>query len=172
MANYLTKKEQIRNILLLLLAALVTAGIFAIYMIQKYGPTGIYIAENVIISPYALQSSDQKGSKIAFQGFVFSYFENNEQKISHPKREQYIKFYDTIEKDESIKKEQLDKDFSAKSISKLTILLTSKTGVDIVETLEFIENDYYRARINNSSGEWIYFFHPNIYNKVTNIFKE
>lgn len=184
-------KRDIRNIILVLLAAVVFAVGLSAYMILKYGPTGHYWVSNILIEPVVAKEMDYfepstgkgKPNRFVLNGFEFSYFDpavKNFKKISID-LEAYENFYAMIGQEKSISDvpSEVISFFNDSSTATLTISVreaaSSQSSTKVFQMVQFSQKDgYYRIQLHqqNSADNWIYFYHSGIYQSVMKLFTE
>lgn len=91
----------------------------------------------------------------------------------------YSKFYSLISGDKSITDIPINlaSSFNEMPASSLVITIqdmnkNNPNKVDLFQEVQFLyKGDYYRVELRESSGaNWIYFYHPQIYDKVLHLF--
>jgi hypothetical protein len=182
--------NQIRNLLFVMLSAIICALIISGLLLYKYGPSGGYLAQNTILSPDVTESlwytdSNQRtggNSRFVFDAVEFSYYDNKTNQWQHLQVDQnhYRTFYQMVMHDKSISDitPQLLSLFDGNASLILKVRTESNAGwQEEVKTLQRIEfakdGDHYRVdlREQNSPNQWAYFAHPQIFNKTLQLFK-
>ena len=182
-------RNQIRNLLVVMLSAIACALIISGLLLYKYGPSGGYLAQNTILSPDVTDSlwytdSNQRtggNSRFVFDAVEFSYFDNKTNQWQHLKVDQdhYRTFYQIVMHDKSISEitPQLLSLFDGTASLLVKVRTESNAGwQEEVKTLQRIEfakdGDHYRVdlREQNSPNQWAYFAHPQIFNKSLQLF--
>lgn len=186
-----TAAKQIRNLLLVVSSGVVAAILLTVSMVYYYGPSGLYIARNVLLSPATMErlayndsNPDTGGlARFIFNNIEFTIYDVNVRKYQQLNIgiEKYQKFYDAVSSDRSI--EDVTGDiisiFSIGYPSKLTLTVRAEqNGKSNAVTKKFQEvqfaqdGDYYRVELldQNAIGSWAYFYHPKIYQEVQNLF--
>lgn len=179
-------KKQIRNLLLVLLAGVAAALLVILFALYNYNPVGYYYLKNTLISPEVISTltkGDTSNSKVFFEKIEYTHqdFESKKRIVRPVNREVYTRFYQTISEDKSMSQvpEDVKAAFNELPLSTLTITLDGENGQrmgeKILQELEFLyKGDYYRVQLRESKNraEWIYFYHPHIYNDSYNLFTE
>lgn len=186
-----SKTKQIKVLLGVLGAGLITGLLFALGLLYYYNPSGSYVAKNVLLDPenaYSLRFVEpgpkaKSEGKYVFEGVNFTFF-NLQTKIPKTvsiKQEQYKEFYSLIANDKSIVTPSLEIQslFSSHQQAVLALKVRSVSedvskGIELTfSEIDFLtEADYYRVHLRQSGpgSEWIYFYHLGIYQKALNIF--
>jgi len=188
-----SKIRQIKVLTGVLSAGLGFGVVIALGMLYWYNPTGSYSASHTLLDPanaFSLHFAEpgSKGKtegRYIFDGMQFSVYEINHKKtISTPvNQEQYAALYHKIANEKSLVApgQEIQHLFHQGYPATLELKVRMK-GEDLskgIETIfskiEFTPNgDYYRVQLRQSTpgSEWIYFYHPGIYQEVYNIFNE
>ena len=184
MKSNLKQKTDIKNIFLVLGLAIVCAGLLTLFFLHYYGPTGRYTTSQLLLSPKIIERINyidkhpRNGQKVhfMFDHNELTYFDPQQAKVL--KRDisldDYQRIYDLVESDKSLEKvsEEVLKDFQLSHPSTLTThtrLAEQQSGfLQVFQILQVTQQDYYRLQINEnkSQSEWIYFFHPGIYQEI------
>lgn len=181
--------RDIRNLLAVLGSAVVCATLLAVAFIYYYGPSGRYIAGNMILDPAIIQSINYQendprtGQKIRFlfDRLEFSYFDKQKGEVQKGVLpiERYQKFYNLIAAEISLQEvtHQIEDLFIR---SHPTVLITNMRRADvsgssstfIFQLVQFVQEDYFRVqlRAGQGQGEWIYFYKPHLYQDVMDLF--
>lgn len=179
--------RQIRQVLAIFIAAFLTAGLVAGYMLYRYNPKGYYLAGNALLAPDVLDKlsysdfSHQTGakSKFVFNGIEFSYFDKIKGKIVSVRVSSvdYATFYQWIISDKSVSDvdEETIRSFHPNDP---TLILTVRpdhsalVAAQVFQIVQLAENDYFRVQLHeNQGGEpWAYFYHPHIYQDTLHLF--
>ena len=185
-------KNKIKSIATLLVSAVLTAVLLAVFLIYRYGPSGQYVAGNVILSPETISfintkdhHSSGKGSlSFIFNGIEFSYFDKLRGRIEkmNVAADVYEQFFDSVKSERGLKiiPEQDQKSFSIGFPATLTVMMqaeassTLKTGSKVFQIIQFIETDYFRVQLHGEkdTGEWAYFYKPHIYQDIIHLFTQ
>lgn len=181
---------QIRNLLAVLTlgigCAVVLAGLFLFY----YGPTGIYVLKNVMVSPHlmdGLSYADQnpttgKVTRYTFEKVEFSYWlEEKRLWVKQPlSLESYNHIYDTLSNDKSLAdvSDVVVQQFQKAPPAKIMVYVKQAgdaggASLNLFQEVQFAEaGDHYRVELHEqqSLGNWAYFYHPQVYQKVMSAF--
>lgn len=184
MSYYLSKKKQIRNLLIVFLGGIGFAVLFALMGLYHYSPSGKYYAKNTLLAPEVLSQIAIKDSssktRFIYNKIEFSYYEPSEKivkKISVPE-ERYKQFYDMVANEESLSNvsDEISSFFNYFP-SSLTLTLRPENQPNdpekIYQQVNFVNHgDFFRIVLNdqNAGTNWVYFYHPNIYQKVLSLF--
>lgn len=182
----LTPKKQITNLLIILFAGLGGAILLTFFLLYNYGPEGHYLLKNALLSPDVIsQMSDvkdnQSASRTVFDKIEFSYqdIETKKRTVIPVDKKTYSKFYSMISKDKSLLDVPVDitAAFNEMPASFLVITTESFNKNDSHKSQIFQEvqllykGDYYRLQLREStSTNWIYFYHPHIYDNAFLLF--
>ena len=180
-----TSRNEIRNLLAVILSGVLCAFILAGAMLYYYGPTGRYYARNVLLSPLlttqiSFQDANPKTGEITrfvFDGIEISFYDKVQKAWKHVavSPEAYNRFYDAVSQDVSLDKVTSDiQDLFLKgNPSKLTLRVRTESRAEshaatkiFQEVLFANEGNYYRVELREQGpgrGEWAYFYHPGIY---------
>lgn len=182
--------REIRNILLILSAAVLFAVLLCVYMIYTYGPSGQYTVSNALIAPSVAETMDffepsagKTSARYVLDSINFSYYDREKKQVEKralsPKI--YEEFYDNIASDKSIPhaSNDIEKLFTSPFIAKLVITvrnvnaLQRQTELKTFQQVQFLEgSDYFRIQLHQQDirEHWIYIYHPGIYRDVINLF--
>lgn len=183
-----SKWREVRGLLTLFgLSIFAAAGLTAL-MVYRYGPTGNYIAGNTILAPSTLQTMNYNDlnpktnsrARYSFNGTEFSYFDKMEGKMRQVpvNPAAYNSFYNLVASNSSVEpKDEIISEFHQVSPVTLTSTVRSDNAeamqmVKIFQIIQFTETDYFRVQLRgqNETGDWAYFYQPNIYNTVMRLF--
>lgn len=175
----LTPAKQIRNLLVILSGGAACAILLTLFLLYNYSPEGHYLIKNALLSPDVIAqiSLDKKKGK---QEAVFDKIEYSYQDIETKKRTAvpidkatYAKFYNMISNDKSLLDIPADiaAAFNQMPVSSLTIHDNAQQ-IQIFQEVQFLyKGDYYRLQLRESAASnWIYFYHPHIYEDAFNLF--
>lgn len=187
-----SKAKQIRILLGILSAGLVTGILIALSMLYYYNPTGSYMAKNMLLDPenaYTLRfiepgSKGQPEGKYAFEGVYFSFFDeaSKQTKTIRVPQEKYKLFYHQIAHESSIPNPDDNVIHVFNHIHPAILALKVRSvGEDASKGIEasFSEivfapsGDYYRIQVRRSGPgtDWAYFYHKGIYQKALQLFR-
>lgn len=155
--------RQVVRLLIILFASIFAAFIAVGLLLHVYGPTGRYIAGNILLEPSLLQSLSIKG-----QGgrFIKDSIRFQSREISN---EQYDQIYDFLKEDASAIEE--NGEIHGKSaILEISIKQDQGKISRLLQTVLFYP-DSYRIKLFSESGEEIdaYFIHSQVYEKILEI---
>lgn len=180
--------HDIRNILTVLGAAIVCAGLLASVFLYYYNPSGRYLAGYTLLDPVIMEQihyQDQhlqtgKKMRFAFDHIEFSYFDPQKGQIYIPliPMEAYHEFYTLVAPEKSLKEvsRQIQELFLKSSPSLLTIKMRAternENGTTkIFQVVQFVQEDYFRVQLHEKNeGEWAYFYQPGLYQNVIRLF--
>lgn len=185
-----SKLNQIKVLLIVLCTSLGGGVLIALSMLYYYNPSGSYQPKNMLLDAdraFSLHFSEpgpkaKSDKRYVFDEMSFSYFNPKRRQIlSIPvPKEAYAKLYRLIANDESL----IDPDAGILSLFNRTdlavlALKVHPVGTDSASGINFIFSeidfvmggDYYRIQLRQSepSSGWIYFYHPQIYQKAHNL---
>jgi hypothetical protein len=178
-------KRQIIQLLSVLLGAFFAAGVAMVWMVHSWSPIGTYLAKNVLIAPNVAEQmmisqynrANREKNWVVFDRVVFTYFDGKEYKIIKVGKDAYAKFYQLAGNDRSLPEvsQEIIKLFNNQA--NLVIEVRNKSSKERIATpfqeLAFAAGgDYYRVELHQDSpaGNFVYFHHPQIYNKARAIF--
>lgn len=186
------KKHEIFKLLGVLLGAMSCALLFALFMLYHYGSSGHYSLQNILISPEIVQklafnesnSLNLKAAHFIFKGMEFIYYDSEKRSEVHEKvkASQYEDIYKLLKDDKNLLKvsTEIDTFFYNKAPARVVILVKQEGKSELDQELETFQevqfgyhSSFYRVRIRAQEGKndaWIYFKHPDVYNKVLEIF--
>ncbi len=183
----LTPKKQITNLLIILFAGFSCAILLTLFFLYNYGSEGHYLLKNTLLSPEVLSqiSLDTKNGQHASHAYL-NKIEFSQQDIETKKRttravnkKTYSKFYDMISSDKSLIDIPIDlmAAFNSMPVSSLVIMIQdlNKNVLEknqLFQEVQFLyKGDYYRLELRDSSAtNWIYFYHPHIYDDALLLF--
>lgn len=196
--NDLSKSSQIRNLILILFFGVGTAFILFLAMLHFYGPTGTYLAKNMLLSPetarllhypentLASSTNDSRSGPttiFVFDLIEFSYYDITLKQVKRIDVDmgKYAEFYAMISNDKSLPDDssQVKDGFirpAAYSSLIFKIRTESKalrqTPSNIFTEIDLTQGDYYRILLRDQSApeKWAYFYHPGIYKYVHELF--
>lgn len=182
------KNREIRNILSVLGAAVVCAGLLASVFLYYYGPSGRYLAGHTLLDPAIIEQIDYqdqhpktgKKAHFAFDHIEFSYFDpqKGEVRIHSLPLETYQIFYKKVASEKSLEKVTQDtRDFflqshpSVLSISMHAIESSENLATKIFQVVQFVSEDFFRVQLHEKEeGEWAYFYQAGLYQEVIRLF--
>lgn len=187
----LTVGKQIRNLLFVLIAGAACAFAITFFVLYNYGPMGHYVLKNALLSPEvisALSFNEKDGktgvnSKWMFDKIEYSYqdYDTKKRNTIPVNHEAYTNFYRLVAEEKSLTDVPADviTSFNQLPIASLNVILQSEkklpisSDAKIFQEVQFLyKGDYYRIQLRESKdqAEWIYFYHPHIYNDTFDLF--
>lgn len=186
-------KKEIRNLLGVMGAAILSAAMITAGFLYYYGPTGRYQIENVLLKPELLSTLDYNDinpkigqmDRYVFDEVLYQEWESDKRawkNIVIPTAA-YANFYKEIYADDSVASPsaELQALFTQTPPSKLVIKVETesqspwqKNAKDFLQ-VEFVEN-YYRVELHQELDKserrepWVYFYHPQIASRVQRLF--
>jgi hypothetical protein len=185
------KKSEVRKLLSVIIAAVFFAFLIAFLGVYYLGPSGRYSARNVLLNPevaFKLNYNDynQKTggeSRFVLDSIEYAYYlpEVGSWKKKGIDQETYQKFYRLIESDTSIREisEDVINLFRVPPPASLILYVHTESDASwqearkIFQQIDFLDKEgYYRIELREdaSGAQWAYFYHPGIYQKVTQLF--
>lgn len=186
----ISSRKQIRDLLAVISTGVLFAFLLSFYMIYSYGPSGQYLAKNTLLAPQLIHSLSYtdidsktgKHSHFVFKEMEFSYFDPKlklwQKTNIDPKT--YGLFYTEISNEQSLLdvNDNMIQSFTKASPASLTLTVQTDTSpqtlTKVFQEVQFAhQGDYFRIQLHEQSpdrSQWIYFYHPAIYQKVLNQF--
>ena len=180
---------QIKRMLSTILAAMICAIAIAVYTIYSYGPSGRYIAGNIILSPHVLERMNVKDlnsktshpTSFIFDSIEFSYFDKLKSELRQLKVDliTYEKFYTIVASDKSLKDiaKEIEEEFNQGLLATLMLMMrtdsvSSLPTTKIFQVIQYSEHDYFRVQLQGGNGtnEWAYFYKPYVYRDIMHLF--
>lgn len=183
----LTPKKQIRNLLFLLLSAIACAFLLTFFFLYNYNPEKHYLLKNALVSPEVISqmsaSGENQKSKMTpstiLEKIEFSYPNIEEKKriALAVNKQTYSKFYQMIKDDKSALEisDAISAAFNEMPAASLTLMVSSPSQHNqLFQEVQFLyKGDYYRIKLRQSeTSDWVYFYHPHIYNDVYTLLTE
>lgn len=185
-------KQDIKNIITVLITAIFCAGLLSIVFIYYYGPSGRYVAGQAILDPSVIEQINaqdihsKKGGDVrfTFDRIEFSYYDpaHSQPQIKSVTPENYKKFYALVNSEKSLEEvpPNIEALFKQSRPIALTIFMhtiePSKNGTvpQVFQVIQFIQEDYFRVQLRDvkDQGEWAYFFYPQLYLEVMELFTQ
>lgn len=182
--------SEIRKLITVLSSAIIAAFLLSFFFVYNYGPSGRYLVKNALLSPElttTLSYNDINHKTGGSSRFVFDSIEfSNADSYSKQQRqlkitpEQYAQFYQLVSSDKSLQNstEDLLALFGKGIAASLVIKVNTENHAAwqeesrVFQEVDFTkEGNYYRISLHDEKmGKWIYFYHPNIFAKVTDLF--
>lgn len=183
-------KRDIKNILVVLTAAILCAGLLSLVFIYYYGPSGRYVAGNVILDPSVIEqinaqdTHSKKGGdlRFSFDRIEFSYYvpKHSQPQIQSVSPANYAKFYSLVSSEKSLEEipPNIEPLFTQSRPITLSIFMRTiepskvKSEPQVFQMIQFIPEDYFRVQLRDGKdqGEWAYFNHPQLYLEVMGLF--
>lgn len=182
-------KMELRRLLLVLGSAVAFASLMTIFGVFYYGPSGKYSVNNALIAPEILEkmsynAPNQKingNDRFVFDDIIFSSYIENKFKQLSISIDQYKKFYALIMTDVSLLNvpKEIESLFSKATPASLILRVKTESGAawqkesKIFQEVHFArEGNYFRIKLHEqeTSNNWVYFQHPQIYQDVLNLF--
>lgn len=147
-------------------------------MLYTYSPSGHYFIKNALLSPEAIAQLSRQKNNQTQSTVTFSYQDPQTKKrtVLSLSSLQYQAFYQLILEDKNLfdVPPQISKSFNQLPETSLTLTLQKEgdlSSQDFQEIQFLFKGDYYRLRLRESHAtNWVYFYHPNIYNEVIPLF--
>lgn len=176
----LSPQKQIKNLLFVLCAGIACAILLTLFMLYNYGPQGHYLLKNTLLAPETItQISPSKTrpngtQQTTFDKIEFSYQDSETHKrVTVPvNSKSYNQFYQMIANDKSLLDipPEVTADFNQMPPASLVISIqkNDKNEGNQKNTFQEVQllykGDYYRLQLRESGmANWIYFYHPHIY---------
>lgn len=182
-----SQKRQIRNLLFVLMFGIAAALMLSLFLVINYGPSGRYLVKNVLLSPdlvstLAYTDNNRKtggSSRYVFDGIEFTYHTPAENKLQtlYIDPHTYEKFYRMISSDKSLA--EVPPQFNQSKTAALLIKARTESHAEwqdetkiFQEVRFFPDQDYYQIQLRDHAmaDPWVYYYHPQIYQKALNIF--
>lgn len=178
-----SRTAQIRNLLVVIGAGMMTALLIAYFMVSNYGPTGQYDTNNVLLEPSLVQSisfQDQdpqtgKNSRYTFDRIEWMHFDSASNRWLSSKLDEniYSKIYGLLSQDRSIVKvtPETKNLFYTTTPTSVTIVVhaENRENTKTFQEIQFADHgDFYRVLLREDapSQNWIYFFHPKVFEQL------
>ncbi len=186
-------KQQIRNLILVVLSGIMLAVAFSAFLLYKYNPSDNYEIKNVLLAPNMLEdlkfndSNPKTGgqSRFVFDKIEFEYddLKTNTREKKVVSVDQYQLFYQMIAANKSIDEvsDEVKNFFNRGRPSKLKIWMKTESyaayqfSEKVFQEVEFAkQGDYYRVSLRESdtgkSYNYAYFFSLGIYKEILRLF--
>lgn len=172
-----TPATQIRNLIMVIGAGMMAALMLAYFLVNQYGPTGQYIAGNIVLQPSLVSkvTFQDKDSRYSFDRIEWMHFDNAENRWTSSKIDDdtYGKIYQLIKNDKSIIKvtPETQNLFYTSTPSIVTIVVhnENRENTKVFQEIQFVEHgDFFRVLLkdDNPTQNWIYFFHPKVSEQI------
>ncbi len=183
-------KQQIRNLLLVIFSGVGLALLVTLLMIFRWGPTGQYLTQDVLVSPdlmtnLAYNDSNPKtggSSRFVFDRLEYEYYDLEKQLWQKVvvSQDQYAQFFKLVTGERSLLdiKPSLVYEFNQATPARLTLWVrtesvSSLATKKIFQEVHFSkEGNYFRVQLRQTTSgpTWVYFKRDNIYQEVLQIF--
>jgi len=179
-------KKQIKQLIVVLAAAVSGGFLLTVLMIMFYGPSGNYIAGQTILSPQVIERISfndthpvtGKTVNFVFDHNEFVYFDYlrgdwRQQEVS---LKEYDQFYRFISADKSLEKvsEEVFQLFQKPSpIALITSIRTDNSpAAKIFQVIQLTKENYFRVKLHGQEdeGKWAYFYHPDLFKTTMTLF--
>lgn len=187
-----TQASNVKSLIILMLLSVGCAVAIAVYSVRTFGPSGVYEVENTLITPYLLENMsyddfDTKTgaqTRFVYDELLYSYWHKNSQKnLTVPIDLQlYRHFYDIVRSDSSIPDggENLNGLFHDADNLSIKVKTVSDDPLSketkIFQSVQFArEGNFYRIQLREElqpDGEWAYFNHLGITEKIRKLFEK
>lgn len=187
--THIRNKRAIKNILILLVSAILCGGLLTGFFLYVYGPTGYYLTGNILLNPSIIEKINYQdkdldtGLKVhfMFDHTDVSFFDLKSSTIKQKELStgEYASFFQVVSSDKSL--ENASPQVIAQFRHSQPLLLTtvmqvaefSKTSkrTQVFQQAQILE-DHYRIYLpgQGDKKEWVYFSHPGIYKKLMQVF--
>ncbi|MGZ3633393.1 MAG: hypothetical protein ACXU9U_02905 [Parachlamydiaceae bacterium] len=175
MSHLPSAKAQIRNLLVVIGAAIITSLLMTAWMVRSYGPTGTYSLKNVLLAPqtmFAMTSSPLVFDHIEYAAWDFSTHRWNRKTETIEEYQSLFAKLENRQNEPSIA--QAEEAFSRQDPTILTILVRFQNAS--LQTFQKIQlvSDYVRVELHadqlNEKSKWVYFYYSPIHKLATSIF--
>lgn len=180
-------KRQIRNLVFLISASVLSAMVLAGSLIMYYGPSGTYAARDVLLSPQVISiinyndthPSTGAVTRFVFDSIEFSYFDVPAKRWNKIQvgMEEYAKLYELLIHDRSVSPvtEEMMALFNKANPATLSVRVKPENDKSalhpskVFQQVVFVnEGDDYRVELREGQQQdvWAYYHHPQIYQNV------
>lgn len=185
-----TVKSQIFRLLSVIGAGVIGALAITGFLLYRYGPTGSYQASNALLTPDVIKQlsfvndphkEGKNASRYVFNDIIWYYQEENTRqwKKKAISLEQYEGIYQLLSKDKSLTEsmEGIQGEFMQVQPAALTLTVKQEnnpqSSMMVLEEIQIIPyGNLYRIKLMKGgpeSQDWVYFEHPQIYQKVSKL---
>jgi hypothetical protein len=184
--RHIQQQRDIKNIIAVLGAAIVCAGLIASVFLYYYSPTGRYLAGHTLLDPAVIERiNDQEAhpkisrrTHFLFDRSEFSYFDpqSGQMRQQIVSLKDYQKFYNLVASEISLEylsdniKALFTITYPAVLSTKMRTIEASGTSstTQMFQLIQFVKEDYFRIQLHEgrNQGEWVYFHRPQIYQDV------
>lgn len=164
------QRKQIFQLLAVILSAIGAAVVLAAVMLMSYGPSGRYVARNLLLSPEMLGQLDYRDgtNRYSFSHIESSFFREGKWNKGQIDLETYGKVYALLGADRSISGERREL-FNREKLLTLSVIVKQKGGEDTpFQETDFAKNNY-RVELVEEKGGYAYFDRDNIQEEIFQI---
>ncbi len=178
-----SRSAQIRNLIVVIGGGMLAALLIAYFMVTNYGPTGQYQTNNILLEPSFVQNisfqeqdpQTGKNSRYTFDRIEWLHFDSASNRWISSKLDEntYSKIYDLLRKDNSIVRvtPETKNLFYTTTPTSVTIVVHAENheNTKVLQEIQFADHgDFYRVLLREDapSQNWIYFFHPKVFEQV------
>lgn len=178
------RRPEIRNILIVLTAAVSTAVMMAAFFVLNFGPSGRYVLDAVLIEPsvlYHLNYNDNNSRIGHSDRYIFDKIMWVDGDFSGKQVDLNVfeKLYTFLKPDKSVSDPGVEKLFLAGINPKLVVWVRTESpsswqrDAKIFQQIEF-QKDFYRVSLHDASPKiaFAYFSHPDILERAQKMLKE
>lgn len=171
------RRPEIKNIVIVLSAAVASALMLAAFFVMNYGPSGNYALEAVLIEPSMLRQLNYNDNnprighsdRYIFQKIVWIGTDFSSKQIQPSA---YEKLYAILQKDKSVSDPNVEKLFQGVNPKLVLWVHTESPSAwqndgKVFQEIEF-QKDYYRVSLHEASPKiaFAYFSHPGILESI------
>jgi len=178
-------QKQVKQLILVLSAAVIGGFLLTALMIMYYGPAGNYIAGQTILSPDVIERisfndthpTTGKTVNFVFDHNEFVYFDylRGDWRQKELSSKEYEQFYQLIFSDkslDSVSEEVLQFFQKPSPLALITSIRTDNVPqAKIFQVIQFTKEDYFRVKLHGQEeGKWVYFFRAHLYKNIMALF--
>jgi hypothetical protein len=183
-----SKTKQIKTIIGVLGSGIVAGVLIALAFLYYYNPSGSYLAQHVLLDPqnaFTLKFVERgikpkSEGRYVFEAMTFTFFDSlsKQRKVVPVSKNQYAQFYQLVAHDKSVSDPtgRLSNQQNQAVLALKVRALGDDSSHGMEQTfseIDFIQDgDYYRIQLRQSGpgSDWIWFYHPHIYQEVLKMF--
>lgn len=183
-----TQRKDIFSLLALMGTAILVAILLSVVIVMLYGPTGRYSVNTALLAPELIptlsynDTNNKTGgsSRFVFDSIEFTFPDASlKQQNLQIDPNQYSRFYQLIASDKSLldPPPEVISLFTHDPLASIAIKVRTESHAkwqDETKLFQQIDivNDYFRVSLHEEvlTGNWVYFYHPQIYQKTLNLF--
>lgn len=177
-----------KNLLIVLSSAVLSAVLLALFFVLNFGPTGSYPLENALIEPSVVASFNYndydpktyESDRYIFDKIEVQYTKEGSFKKSKISIDQYRKIYDLLKGDKSLLNvdPKVLNEFKSAPLIRLVIYVKTESpsgwqkNSKEFQSVEFVNGgDYFRVMLHEDKGglNYAYFYRKAIANKIEEI---